>query len=401
LKSKQVQEFKETEIGKIPSDWKVKKLIELAKTKSDIVAGPFGSNLIVDDYRSQGIPIIRLQNIERYHFIKKDIKFIDETKYDELKYHSFKAGDIVLAKLGDPIGKTCILPNEFLTGIVTADVVRIRIPHNEVDNYFLLYNLNSNNIKNQLYSRQLGTTRPRVNLSDVRELLLPIPPLTIQQKIGKILFCLDIKIENLQNQNKVLDQIVQAIFKSWFVKFDGITKFEDSKLGKIPKGWKVVKIDDVIKLLYGKSLTVKNRKQGNVPVFGSSGIIGFHNKYLCSSSGIIVGRKGNVGSVFWSQNPFYVIDTAYYVKTELPLHYVYRNFQKQNFIDSDTSVPGLSRNQAYSLPILIPDKLSLERFENFASKIQILFEKNNQSISQLEQIRDTLLPKLMSGEIRI
>ena len=70
LKSKQVQEFKETEIGKIPAYWEVKKLIDISKTKSDIVAGPFGSNLVVDDYKTSGIPIIRLQNIERYCFSK-------------------------------------------------------------------------------------------------------------------------------------------------------------------------------------------------------------------------------------------------------------------------------------------------------------------------------------------
>ena len=147
MKSKQVQEFKETEIGKIPVDWNAKKLIDIAEKKSDIVAGPFGSDLVVKDYRPQGIPIIRIQNIERYHFKKQGIKFIDEIKYNELKYHSFKAGDIVLAKLGDPIGKTCIVPNDLLKGIVTADIVRIRIPCTNMDNRFLLYILNSDNIK--------------------------------------------------------------------------------------------------------------------------------------------------------------------------------------------------------------------------------------------------------------
>ena len=152
-----------------------------------------------------------------------------------------------------------------------------------------------------------------------------------KKSISKIFYDLDHKIDNLKEQNKILEQIAQAIFKSWFVNFDGITKWDNSELGKIPKGWKIVKIEDVIELSYGKSLTKEKRKQGNILVYGSSGIIGFHDEYLSKGPGIIVGRKGNVGSLFWAQNPFYVIDTAYYVKTDLPLHYVYHNFQNQKF----------------------------------------------------------------------
>ena len=240
--------------------------------------------------------------------------------------------------------------------------------------------------------------RPQLNKADFE---FTLPELSKQEQISKTLYDLDTKILNLQNQNYTLEQIAQAIFKSWFVDFDGVTEFEDSELGKIPQGWSVKKIGDVIELLYGKSLTKENRVHGNIPVYGSSGIVGFHNQSLSTKKGIIVGRKGNVGSVYLSSNSFYAIDTAYYVKTELSLHYVYRNFQNQNFINSDSSVPGLSRDQAYSLPILIPKNVILEKFENISSKIQIILEKNKNLILTLTKTRDTLLPKLMSGEIRV
>ena len=101
-------------------NWEVKKLGQLSKKKDAVVSGPFGSNLKVSDYKTEGIPILRLQNIGKGYFIDKSIKYINERKAEELKYHSFISGDIALAKLGIPIGKTCIIPNHLKSGIITA-----------------------------------------------------------------------------------------------------------------------------------------------------------------------------------------------------------------------------------------------------------------------------------------
>ena len=92
----------------LPKGWKTAKLRDVVNDDNDIIiAGPFGSNLKVSDYRNEGVPIIRLQNVERNNFIEKNIKYISLEKANELLYHSFQPGDLVLAKLGDPIGKTC------------------------------------------------------------------------------------------------------------------------------------------------------------------------------------------------------------------------------------------------------------------------------------------------------
>src|SRR5215203_2749077 len=119
-----LQKFKKTELGEIPEDWDLCSLIDFVDGKNDIVAGPFGSNLKVSDYKPHGVPIIRLQNIERNKFINENIRYISQEKANELKYHSYRQNDIVLAKLGDPIGKTCIIPDHIKGGIVVADVVR-------------------------------------------------------------------------------------------------------------------------------------------------------------------------------------------------------------------------------------------------------------------------------------
>jgi type I restriction enzyme S subunit len=203
-------QLKETEIGPVPEHWKVVRLIDVAESKSDIVGGPFGSNLKVSDYKDSGVPIIRLQNIERNRFINKDIKFISEAKAKQLEYHSYYPGDIVLAKLGDPIGKTCMVPNDLRAGIVIADVVRIRTNSCFTNKRFIVYALNTELCTTQFRSQKTGTTRPRVNVSNVRNIKIPLPPLKEQQEIASILSTIDKKIEAEENRKNAL----QSLFKT-------------------------------------------------------------------------------------------------------------------------------------------------------------------------------------------
>jgi len=185
-----------SEIGKIPAEWEVKPLCDaVGSNETRIVAGPFGSNLKVEDYRDEGVPIVRLQNIDEGRFVVKDMKYISRQKAKELSYHSFVNGDIVLAKLGDPIGKTCIIPDSFEDGIVVADVVRIRVDEGVVDKKYIMYALNSFHVSNQLNRGTIGTTRPRVNLGQVRNLLIPLPSLPEQRRIAEILEANDGLIE--------------------------------------------------------------------------------------------------------------------------------------------------------------------------------------------------------------
>ena len=183
-------------------NWEEKTLGQLSKNKDAVVSGPFGSNLKVSDYKSEGIPILRLQNIGKGYFINKSIKYITEKKAEELKYHSFVAGDIALAKLGIPIGKTCIIPENFKSGIITADIVRIR-PDSNVVNYKFLENfLNTSLSVSQLTGNISGATRPRVNLSDVRNIIIKLPSLKEQENIVQ-------KLNALSTETKKLEAIYQ------------------------------------------------------------------------------------------------------------------------------------------------------------------------------------------------
>jgi type I restriction enzyme S subunit len=173
----------------------------------------------------------------------------------------------------------------------------------------------------------------------------------------------------------------------------------DSTLGPIPQGWEVKLLGEAIELNYGKALKQDTRLKGQIPVFGSSGIVGYHDTSLVKGPGIVVGRKGNVGSVFWSDADFYPIDTVYYVTSSLPLRFIFYDLQTKNFINNDAAVPGLNRNQAYSLETVVPPKELLARFcrlaDDFERKALVLRRQSE----NLRRTRDLLLPRLLSGAI--
>ncbi|NQE44710.1 Type-1 restriction enzyme MjaXIP specificity protein [ANME-1 cluster archaeon GoMg2] len=212
LRDEEKHRFKDSPLGRIPEEWEVVELMNgIGGNANLIVAGPFGSNLKVEDYKKTGIPIIRLQNIDENKFIDKDIKFIADKKAKELSYHSFISGDLILAKLGDPIGKTCIVPNNFEYGIVVADVVRIRVNEQYADKRFISYILNFDICRNQLNTDIIGTTRPRVNLDQIRTAKIPLPPLSEQHIIASILSQTDETIEKEQKYKQKLESIKQGL----------------------------------------------------------------------------------------------------------------------------------------------------------------------------------------------
>jgi len=247
---------------------------------------------------------------------------------------------------------------------------------------------------------------PNLNTKILSSLPFIIPPLPEQRRIAEILGALDGKIELNRKMNKTLEEMAQAIFKSWFIDFDGHDDLVESELGAIPRGWEVGHLSNHIELAYGKSLPKRKRAGGKVPVYGSGGIDGFHDDALVKGPGIIVGRKGTVGSVMWENRDFFPIDTTFFVKMKteyLSLEWAYFLLKTIDIqkLGADSAVPGVNRNTLLAEQAAIPPVDVADSFSGLADSIM---KKQSYSLSEsatLSQLRDTLLPKLISGEIRV
>ncbi len=363
------------------------------------------------DYRGKtppksdnGIRLITAKVIKEGRILDEKHEYISEETYKTWMHRGFPEKGDVLITTEAPLGEVAQLKTSDKIALAQR-VILLRGKPELINQRFYYYSLQSPYAQAELKARATGTTVFGIKQSELRKVRIPYFRLDIQNKIFSILSAYDDLIENNLKRIKILEEMAQMIYREWFVnfRFPGHEKVKmvKSELGMIPEGWEVKKLGDFVELAYGKALKADDRRDGKVPVFGSGGICGYHNKALVKGPGIIVGRKGNVGSVFWSDDDFYPIDTVFYVKTELELHYVYYNLLNQNFFNTDAAVPGLNRNQAYSNKFLHPDEVLMKTFAEFINAIfeqkKTLKVKND----NLRKTRDLLLPKLISGEIDV
>jgi len=164
--------------------------------KADIVDGPFGSNLKKSDYIDRGTEVLKIQNIKPFYINNKKMSFVSKKKYHELKRHSFASGDIIMTKLGEPLGVSAIV-EDLKKGLIVADLVRIRAA--KINTKFLCYQLNSPSINRYINSQQTGSGRKRIRLSVARELPIAHPSMEVQHEIVKSLDKIKNDIESLSN----------------------------------------------------------------------------------------------------------------------------------------------------------------------------------------------------------
>jgi type I restriction enzyme S subunit len=179
--------------------------------------------------------------------------------------------------------------------------------------------------------------------------------------------------------------------------------FVESELGKIPAGWHVSCVGELMELTYGKGLTKGNRRGGTVPVYGSGGVDGYHDEALANGPGIIIGRKGSIGTVRWVATSFYPIDTVFYVipRRDFPMWWAFEMLRGLDIphLGSDSAVPGVNRNTVYAQAVVWPGDGILNAYGTIVAPLAALRTANETQSVTLAALRDTLLPKLMSGEV--
>ncbi|MFN8625768.1 MAG: restriction endonuclease subunit S [Candidatus Binatia bacterium] len=354
---------------------------------------------------------------------------ITQAKAQELERHRLRLGDILFARRGvqatGHVGCVRDAEDGFICG---TGAIRLRITRAgvEIDADYLSHVLANPTSVAWFKFHAIGATMPNLNEGIIRSFPLFVPPLREQRAIAHILGTLDDKIELNRRMSETLETTARALFKSWFVDFDPVrakaegrdpglpqpladlfpARLVDSELGEIPEGWEVTRLGALLELAYGKALKAEDRRDGEVPVYGSNGLVGWHDERLVTGPGIVVGRKGNPGIATWVATDFFPIDTTFYVVPKAKcgsLAFLFHALRTHDLasLGADSAVPGLNRNLAYMSSQVLPAAPLLAQFEGVLNPLSRRVRRVVDESRTLAALRDTLLPKLISGELRL
>jgi len=315
----------------------------------------------------------------------------------------FKNGDTIMARITPCLenGKTAMVNilDENEIGFGSTEYIVFRAKETITDPYFVYYLVTSNTVRNPAIKSMVGSSgRQRVQTDVVANLSINLPPLETQQKIASLLSSLDDKIELNNRINDNLEQQAQAIFKSWFIDFEPFGR-------EMPENWQIGKLSDIAEISSGKRPPMKQTDITNevqIPLVGAASIMGYTNRTLYNEPILITGRVGTHGIIQRFRTECWPSDNTLVVKAE-SYEYVYqlmRNIDYGNMNRGSTQ-PLITQSDLGKIECIIPDTGTLLKFEKIIGSV---FEKhfaNCRENQTLANLRDTLLPKLMSDEIDV
>ncbi|WP_270646763.1 restriction endonuclease subunit S [Paeniclostridium hominis] len=401
------------------NSYKVGDLMEISSSK----------RIYAKEYIEEGIPFYRGKEIIE-KFKGNDVStelFISEERFKELKdkFGVPQKGDILLTSVGT-LGVPYLVQDEefyFKDGNLTW----FKNFNKDCHSKFIYYWIQSNYGKNQIYSKSIGSTQKALTIDMLRKFDITLPPIEEQKAIVNILSTLDNKIKVNNKINQKLEEMAQAIFKQWFIDFDFPNEegnpykssggeMVESELGMIPKGWVVTELGEIIDIWDSKRIPLSKNKREKMdkiyPYYGAASLMDYVDNYIFDGVYVLMGEDGTVidsngypilqyvWGKFWVNNHAHVLTG----KGKVSQEYIYILLKNKNITSSVTGAVQLKINQQNlkSIKIVLPksDKL----IEEFGNIIEFSFKKirnNSDEINRLTKLRDALLPKLMSGEIRV
>lgn len=369
-----------------------------------------------------GYPFLTFKEVFHNPFVPNSLPELANTTDKERESCSIKRGDVFLTRTSEKLeelGLSSIALRDYPSATFNGFTKRLR-PNEKcvellIPEYVAFY-LRSNEFRNQVTSFASMTTRASLNNEMIAKLTIKVPPLAIQKQITRVMVNLLQKEESNKKTVHLLEQIAQTLFNHWFLEFqfpneEGLPykssggKMVESELGEIPDGWSIKEIKDILTLKRGYDLPSKSRIPGTNPIISSSGVNGSHNISKVNGPGVVTGRSGQLGNVFYVVEDFWPLNTTLYVeKNNVDSHlFCYFLLKTLDFqaLNAGSSVPTLNRNHVHNIKVVSPTNRSIKLFNKV---VQPMFNKIHQLRQEnhfLVELRDSLLPKLLSGEIEI
>lgn len=389
-----------------------------------IQTGPFGSQLHQSDYKPSGIPCIMPCNIgSNLDIICDNIAYISEEDLNRLAKHKTQEGDIVYSRRGD-IEKCAYISSKESGWLCGTGCLKVSIDNTVAIPKFIAYLLSTPDSKAWLVGNAVGTTMLNLNTTVLSDFPISLPDIETQQKVVDIIDAVADKIELNKQINDNLEQQTKALYKSWFVDFEPFKDgdFVESELGLIPEGWKVTELSTVTKQITEK---VKDRTDVKVLSPVNTGELVLSEEYFTkqvfseSVSKYIVVKplqfaynpaRVNIGSLGMNTFTFDGCVSPVYVvfECESNYHHFFDYYRKTDGFKEEVltrAIGGVRQTLSYKdfslIKLVYPPQEVVEKFNSIYGKLLDNINSIKSENTKLSDLRDTLLPKLMSGELKI
>ncbi len=424
--------YKATPIGKIPVDWEVKKLIETAsEERYSFTGGPFGSNLKQDSYTDYGVRVIQLQNIGDGKFFDDYKIFTSGEKANELKNCNIYPGDIIIAKMADPVARACIIPDLDKTYLMASDGIRLSVNKNKHDVKFILYAINSPYFRGSAEKHSTGTTRFRIGLTELKNLQIAIPPLSEQKRIADILTTLDDTIEKAAQIIEKTKEAKKGLMKRLLAHGIGHKKLKKTEIGEIPERWEVGRLGDlcVAQPEYGANVPAID-KDNDLPRYlritditedgklsestwqsikreSAEPYLLKEGDFLFARSGATVGKtylyRKRDGESAFAGDMIRFKPKLNQLLPELLFQYAHSNFYYdwvKGILRAGVQ-PNINAQEFSNMPIPKPPLEEQKQIVDILSSIDNETEKESNKKEQLESLKKGLMQVLLTGKIRV
>lgn len=352
---------------------------------ADIQTGPFGSQLHKKDYVASGRPIVTVEHLGKRAFTRQNLPFVSEFDAERLKKYQMKHGDVIFSRVGS-VDRCSYAEKRNEGWLFSGRCLRIR-PKKSIDPEFLYYYLSSKAIKGFVRNIAVGATMPSINTTLMGEIPIPAISLDRQRAIACIMSSLDIKLQANAKLNGYLEELCDALFLDFLERADS--------------SWHEGTLEELAEVKYGKNH--KKLADGPYPVYGSGGFMRSAEKSLFSGESVLIPRKGSLNNVMYVNEAFWTVDTMFFTVPRIPgaAKFLYQYVKRLDLasMNSGSAVPSMTTSILNALSLPVPPRDSLLSFN---AKLQSMYDAvraNNLENRRLGSLRDSLLPKLMSGEI--
>ena len=358
----------------------------------EISMGPFGSNIKVECFVDEGIPVLNGSNLEGYELKEDSFRYVTEEKADSLNKANAYRGDVVITHRGT-LGQIVFIPqtSKYDRYVISQSQFRIRCNDKILPEYMVYY-FHTRIGQHKLLSNasQVGVPALARPSTTFQKIDIEIPDITTQRRIVAVLQRIHDKIAVNTAINENLEQQAQAIYRSMFV-----TLHHDSdRMGLL---------SELITVKYGKDH--KKLNDGIYPVYGSGGIMRYVERPLYDKESVLIPRKGSLNNVMYVNEPFWSVDTMFYTEMKQPnvAKFVFHFVKSKDLasLNAGSAVPSMTTDILNSMELRIPSADRLAEFEGLVAPLYRVIEDNIRQSAHLAALRDTLLPKLMNGEIDV